>query len=71
MACWQNGNQQQSPRCKHLAENFSKKLYVVKDKDDKYDEDESSGRENFHLCKKLQSKTKPIVLLNQSVDGSI
>eukprot|EP01083_Nonionella_stella_P238378 835382_1 len=57
-----------------LAEDFSKKLYEINENpqnDEKYDGDESSGKERFHLCTKWQSKSKPIVLLNQSVDGSI
>eukprot|EP01084_Bolivina_argentea_P126440 223880_1 len=73
-----NNNQQQFTEWKHLvtesiidlAEDFSKKLYEIKD-DEKYNGDESSGKETFHLCTKWQQKSKPIVLLNQSGDGSI
>eukprot|EP01083_Nonionella_stella_P128419 389155_1 len=54
-----------------LSEDFCQKIY--NDDDDKYQDmdDESTGTEHFHLTQKWQNQAKPIVLLNQSVDGSI
>eukprot|EP01083_Nonionella_stella_P073155 197581_1 len=77
---WHRDDHQHFNKWKHLvtesiidlAEDFSKKLYDSRQKDDeekKYDE--SDGTEHFHLTKKWQRRSKPIALLNQSADGSI
>eukprot|EP01083_Nonionella_stella_P289833 986305_1 len=51
-----------------LAEDFSQKLY---EQADQKSEDESTGSEHFHLCAKWAANPEPIVLFNQTGDGSI